>query len=230
MENIPADLIVYAVVAVVLVFWLRNVLGTRHGAERQRPNPFSAPPANAAPYAPPAVTKTLDSKPATSMDAALVQIALIDRSFDTMRFLENAKDAFAIVVTSFADGDRATLKDLLSASVFKSFESAIDARDKAGHKAMTEVLSVREANIIDAKLEGNNAFITIRFKADESYALTDADGKTIAGNPDRVVTMTDVWTFTRDLKSSDPRWFVSETRDDVKEEDGMTLPEAGITV
>ena len=42
--------------------------------------------------------------------------------------------------------------------------------------------------------------------------------------------MTDVWTFTRDVKSSDPRWLVSETRDDVKEADGLTLPEAGISV
>lgn len=231
MENIPADIIIYAVIAGILVFWLRNILGTRHGAERQRPNPFSTPPANSAPYAPsPAVKASTDNKPASNMDAALVQIALIDRSFDPMRFIDNAKDAFAIVVTSFADGDRGTLKDLLAPEVFKSFEGALDAREKAGQKAITEVLSVREADIIDAKLQGNQAFVTLRFKADETYALSDADGKTIAGNPDRVVTMTDVWTFTRDLKSTDPRWFVSETRDDVKEDDGMTLPEAGITV
>ncbi|AGH99193.1 Tim44/TimA family putative adaptor protein [Micavibrio aeruginosavorus] len=36
-----ADLLLYALIAAGLVFWLRNVLGTRHGDERQRPNPFA---------------------------------------------------------------------------------------------------------------------------------------------------------------------------------------------
>lgn len=232
MDSIPTDVIIYAVIAAGLLIWLRNVLGTRHGAERQRPNPFTLPPEGAKPSdlptpgAVPATVKTI----ATPLDAAIVQISLADRTFDTARFLENAKDAFAIVVGAFADGDKATLKDLLTPDVYKSFEGAITAREAAGQKALTEVLSVREATIIEAKLEGRKAFITLRFKADETYALSDASGKTIAGNADRVVTMTDIWTFTRDVKSSDPRWFVSETRDDVKEDGGMTLPDAGISV
>jgi predicted lipid-binding transport protein (Tim44 family) len=164
------------------------------------------------------------------VEAGLVQISLADRNFDTARFIENAKDAFAIIVGAFADGDKATLKDLLSPTVFKSFEAALDARTAAGKKVVTEVHSVRDANIIEAGLFGSKATITIRFKADETYVETDASGKTIAGHPDRIVTMTDVWVFTRDTKSSDPRWFVAETRDDVKETDGMTLPEAGISV
>lgn len=231
MGNIPTDIIVYAVIAGVLLIWLRNVLGTRHGAERQRPNPFTLPPAGAplSAAAPQANIPTV--RGATSdVDAGMVQISLSDRNFDAARFLDNAKEAFAIVTAAFADGDRATLKDLLSDNVYKSFDAGITAREKAGQKAMIEVLSVRDAAIIGAKLDKRAAAITIRFKADETYALTDASGKTIAGHPDRVVTMTDVWTFTRDIKSTDPRWLVSETRDDVKEENGMTLPEAGISV
>lgn len=232
MENIPADVIIYAIIAAGLLIWLRNVLGTRHGAERQRPNPFTLPPEGAkgaAPQtaaAPAAVLKTGSG----AVDAALVQISIADRGFDSARFIENAKDAFAIVVTAFADADKTTLRDLLADDVYQSFASAIDAREKAGQKALTEVLSVRDAQIIGARLERSTAYVTIRFKADETYALSDKDGKVVAGNPDRVVTMTDVWTFTRDVKSSDPRWFVCETRDDVKEDGGMTLPDTGITV
>ena len=39
----PADLIVYALVAAGLVFWLRSILGTRHGDEQERPNPYVQP-------------------------------------------------------------------------------------------------------------------------------------------------------------------------------------------
>jgi len=233
MENIPTDVIIYAIIAAGLMLWLRNVLGTRHGAERQRPNPFAAsandPKAtdpNAMTAKPVQAIKTASS----DADAGMVQIAIADRTFDPSRFVDNAKDAFAIVVTAFADGDKATLKDLLADEVYKSFEGAIDAREKAGQKALTEVLSVREASIIEARLDGSKASVTLRFVADETYALSDKDGTTIAGNPDRIVTMTDIWTFTRDVKSQDPRWFVAETRDDVKEEGGMTVPDAGISV
>jgi len=231
MSGIPMDIIIYAVIAAGLLLWLRNVLGTRHGAERQRPNPFTvaseAKTAQAA-AASSAKSPVLQNLP-SSVDAAMVQIAVADRSFDPQVFIENAKDAFAIVVAAFADGDRATLKDLLAPQVYKSFESAIEAREKAGQKALTEVLAVREATVIEARLAGFKAFITLRIRADETYALTDTSGKTIAGHPERVVTMTDVWTFSRDVKSSDPRWFVTETRDDVKEDGGMTLPDAGVS-
>lgn len=229
--NIPTDIIIYAVIAGFLMVWLSRILGTRSGSERQRPNPFTVKPEAAAAGAP--AQNQAAARPAplanvpAAIDAALVQIALIDRGFDPARFLENAKDAFSIVVTAFADGDRATLKDLLAPDVYASFEAEIGRREKAGHKVMTEVHAVSDATVIAARVDGTRASVTLRIRADETYALSDATGKTLAGHPDRVVTMTDVWTFARDLKSSDPRWLVTETRDDVRETDGMTLPEAG---
>ena len=41
MGEIPADLFIYIIIAVVLVIWLRNTLGTRHGDEKTRPNPYA---------------------------------------------------------------------------------------------------------------------------------------------------------------------------------------------
>lgn len=40
----PADILLYGLIAAGLVFWLRNILGTRHGDERSRPNPFTGNP------------------------------------------------------------------------------------------------------------------------------------------------------------------------------------------
>lgn len=226
--NIPTDIIIYAAVAVALVVWLMRILGTRSGSERQRPNPFTLPvpqegaPVEMAPVKTPQPLRNIT----TDVEAGLVQISLADRNFEPSRFIENAKDAFAIVVTAFADGDRETLRDLLSPDVFRSFDAALDAREKAGKKVVTEVHGVNSADILEAGLTGSAARITVRFKADETYVETDAAGKTVAGHPDKIVTMTDVWVFSRDVKSADPRWFVVETRDDVKEDGGMTLPEA----
>lgn len=228
-NTIPMDIIIYAAIAVVLVVWLGRILGTRHGSERQRQNPFTLPTPQPEGKTPENITASKPVLPqniTTDIEAGLVQISLADRSFDPARFVENAKDAFAIVVGAFADGDRATLKDLLSPSVFRSFEGAIEAREQAGKKVMTEVHGVSSADVIAARLEGSKAYVTLRFKADETYVESDASGKVVAGHPDKIVTMTDVWVFSRDVKSSDPRWFVVETRDDIKETEGMTLPDA----
>ena len=221
--GIPLDILVYALIAGALVIVLRNVLGTRHGAERQRPNPFAGQTGTERPAT--AIPAKIDGVP-ENVDAGLVQISIADRNFDARQFIDNAKEAFALVVTSFAEGDKATLDDLLAPDVYKSFEGEIDRRIAAGQKAITEVHSIRKADIISASLQKTRAYITIRFVASETYVLTDSSGKTIAGHPDRVIDMTDVWVFSRDVKSRDPRWFVVETRDDVKEENGMTLPEA----
>lgn len=234
--GIPTDIIIYAVIAAVLVVWLARVLGTKNGSERERPNPFAQNPAGT-PVQQDGVNNValpLPQKPAAlknvtpGIEAGLVQISLADRSFEPTRFIENAKEAFAIVVAAFADGDKATLQDLLAKDVYASFETAIEAREKAGKKVSAEVQSIRDASITEARLSGTKAIIAIRFKADETYVETDSTGKIIAGNPDKIVSMTDVWVFARETKSNDPRWLVIETRDDVKEDDGRKLPEAGI--
>lgn len=221
------------IVAAVMVFWLRNVIGTKHGEERERPNPFDEKnqPIEAKPVADISID-SLDLKSETSnssADSGLVQIALADRNFDVPTFKENASDAFSMIVTAFAEGDRDLLKDLCSDDVYRAFDDAIIEREKKGETVSTEIHAVRKADIVDAGIKRKkDAFVTIRFTADETYVIEDKDGKILAGHPDRVTEMTDKWTFSRNVKSSDPRWLLSKTEDDVIEEDGKTpLPDAG---
>jgi len=232
----PTDIIIYAIIAAVMVFWLKNVIGTRHGDERERANPFDEknnPKEEADTKSP---LNPIDMMPESNFksgnkdaDAGLVQIALADKSFDVAQFKENAEDAFSMIVTAFADADRDTLRDLCTDTVYKSFDLAIRDREKKGEKVSTEIHAIRKSDIVDAGVEQKrNAFVTIRFTADETYVIRDSHDNILAGHPDRVTEMTDKWTFSRDVKSSDPRWLLSKTEDDVVEEDGKTpLPDAG---
>jgi predicted lipid-binding transport protein (Tim44 family) len=234
----PTDILIYAIIAAVMVFWLKNVIGTRHGDERERPNPFDEK--NMADesksQAESNVTHLGSSVPTgeksntdTPADAGLVQIALADKSFDPTQFKDNAADAFSMIVMAFADGDRDTLRDLCNDVVYKAFDNAIRTREKAGETVATEIHAVRKTDIVAAGVESKrHAFVTLKFTADETYVISDKHGDIIAGHPERVTEMTDQWTFTRDVKSSDPRWLLSKTEDDVIEEDGKTpLPDAG---
>lgn len=227
-----ADLIIYAVVAAGLVFWLRSVLGTRHGGERDRPNPFD--PAvrdkaaeetrkaamgdeaiegdfseiSAAPILPGNVA--ISGEP---VEKTLSDIALQDKFFDLPKFAVASQDAFVMIVEAFAQKDRELLEDLLEPQVFKAFDAAIADRNSRSETMETQIHAVKRADIVDARIEGRMAYVTVHFIAEETCVIRDADGNIIFGNSDRVTEMNDVWTFSREMRSNDPRWMLHETRD-----------------
>ena len=230
----PTDIIIYAIVAAVMVFWLRNVIGTRHGEERERPNPFEKvddPKITDKQTVKKSIIDKMSkySEGGENLDAGLVQIALTDKNFDANDFKENASDAFTYIVTAFAVGDVDTLNDLCTDEVYKTFAADIAARKKRKETIENQIHAVRKIDITNVIVrQKRHADITIRFTADETYVIRDAKGEITAGHPDRVTEMVDKWTFTRDLKSTDPRWLLSKVEDDVIEADGKTpIPDAG---
>lgn len=241
-----ATLILYALVAAGLVFWLRSILGTRHGDERERPNPFTTPvqdkqakPATVDPVIkndvvtlPLAEAKPVLPRNVTIADEdaerGLMDIARVDREFDFARFAQGAQDAFAMIVEAFAAGDRDTLKNLLEPPVFTAFNRAIAEREERGETMSTEIHAVRKLDIMAAQFDGRAAYVTIRFIADETCVIKDRDGKIMSGDPDRITEMNDIWTFSHLVKNKDPIWLLHETRDgDVKEDQKTPVPDAG---
>lgn len=223
----PMDILLYAGVTVLLLVALFRVLGTKHGAERERPNPFAAstpidtPIDGTATAAEPELRAKIEPLLGSNgaglpraVDAALVQIAIADHAFDARRFVEQAKDAFLLVVDAFAKGERETLKDLLSPSVYVHFDAEITAREQADESLLTEIQAIRTAEIIDAKMAGTVANVSVRFKVSEIYAIRTPSGAVRVGNEIRPVELTDIWTFSRDTAGRDPRWFLSATRPD----------------
>ena len=49
-------------------------------------------------------------------------------NFDHKQFLDGAKKAFEIIITAFNNGDKKTLKNLVSKDVYDAFEKAIDQK------------------------------------------------------------------------------------------------------
>ena len=234
-------LILYALVAAGLVFWLRSLLGTRSGDERERPNPFTAPPPETKVAAAAQIDDGVTSLPlaedrpalprnvsiaSDSVENVLLDLARQDSDFDLARFSMGAQDAFALIVESFASGDRDTLKNLLEPQVYDAFNQALVAREDRGETMNTEIHAVRKAEILDAKIDGRVAHVTIRFIADETCVIRAKDGSIISGDPDRITEMNDIWTFSRMVRSRDPRWLLHETRDgDVSEDHKTPVPD-----
>lgn len=227
-----AELIVYALIAAGLIFWLRSILGTRSdddpllapkleltedgkvvglGGNAERNSDKIALIAELAEEANEKGNMSIENQQAQD---GLVDIVKADRDFDVYVFLQAAQDAFVFVVESFAEGDRETLEDLLSRDVFAAFDGAITQRENAGETMETEIQSIQKSEIVEARLEGKIAYVTVRFWADEVSVSKDEEGNIVHGHPDKSSQMRDVWTFSRDTKSRDPRWMVVETRED----------------
>ncbi|MCB1970433.1 MAG: Tim44 domain-containing protein [Geminicoccaceae bacterium] len=216
------DIIFFAMVAAFIALRLRSVLGRKTGNEQQRTgigsanNPSESAPANPADVPPPLpdITEEIISDMENeTLRNGLVQLRKVDPSFDLPGFLEGAKAAFAMILEAYARGDRDTLKPLLSADVYDSFDSVITQRDVEGQDMQFELVSVRKADVHEVNLvDGHMARVTVRFDTDQINALKDRDGNILEGDPTHVEELTDLWTFERDTSSTDPNWTLVETR------------------
>lgn len=225
-------LIVIAV-AVFVLFRLRSVLGTRTGnerppVERRKPaNDAAAADDSVVPLRPrPAATVDGDDEyRARKVEAEIEQFAkgnpelatgfrdvvAVDPTFTPKSFLEGAKQAYEMVVTAYASGDRTMLKTLLEKDVFDGFQRAIADREAAGQTVDFTFVGLPKVEISDAEYDKKNVLITVRFHAEVVSATRDKDGALVDGNADQVQTVADEWTFARNPKSRDPNWKVVTT-------------------
>jgi predicted lipid-binding transport protein (Tim44 family) len=214
------DIILFAMLAAFLVYRLGSVLGKRTGNEQQRPDipgagagPDEGQEANVISLA----DRSLDPEnelveAASPLDAAITQIKLADRSFDEEGFVTGARMAFEMVVESFAGGDTATLRNILSDDVYENFAAAIHDRVSKDQTHETTMVGFDVTEIIEAEVEGRNALVTVKYISDQVNVTRDAAGETIEGDPAAVTRITDIWTFARDVSSSSPNWVLIATR------------------
>ena len=138
--------------------------------------------------------------------AGINAIAQDDKSFDAKHFVTGARAAYEMIVTAYAEGDRRTLKNLLSRDVYEGFEAAIKEREGKGETAESRFVSIEKSDITAADLRAHTAQVTVRFVSQLVSVTRDRDGNVIDGSPEKVTDVTDVWTFARDVSSRDPNW------------------------
>jgi predicted lipid-binding transport protein (Tim44 family) len=116
-----------------------------------------------------------------------------------------------MVVDAFAKGDGKVLKSLLDGPVYENFASAIREREKVGHTLETTLVGIDEAEIVSAEVQGRNVIVTVKFVTGQVNATRDASDEIVDGDANKVVQVTDIWTFGRDTNSSDPNWVLIAT-------------------
>ncbi len=207
-------ILVLATVAGIILFRLYTVLGRRTGNERPPPERFER--VGGATEQPQAANRSVllpdrsAHAPAPQSDdpvaQGLLDIKLADRNFDSDHFLEGARKAYEMIVVAFAQGDRATLRPLLSDDVFHAFDEVIADREAKKEKVEFTFVGFKETKFTGANLNKSMADITVSFAAQFISATSDAEGQLIEGDPKAVRDVTDVWSFERNVRASDPNW------------------------
>ena len=229
-DSFDITTLIFIVLAVFVIWRLRSVLGQKTGNEQPPFDPLSRRDAPLRPGNAPAepdhnvvrlpgaaeARPTVEvapaerwkgiTEPGTPTAAALDGIVRLEPNFNPAEVLEGAKSAYEMIVTAFAQGDRKTLKDLLSREVYEGFERAITERERRGETVETTFVSIDKAELAGAELQGKNAQIVVRFLSKLISATRDASGAVVDGSPETVADVTDVWTFARSLGSRDPNW------------------------
>jgi predicted lipid-binding transport protein (Tim44 family) len=220
------DIIILAMAAGFIVLRLRSVLGRRTGHEptaesrdTQADDSFSRNPDNVVPLPVPSrrsrESVLLDIEPAyqgTPLEGGLVQIKMADATFSATTFLEGAAKAFEMIVAAYAKHDTGTLKPLLNAEVYARFAAAIQDREERGETMETELVVLKPPKLDGVEVRDNHAYVDVRFQSEQVNVVKDKDGAVIEGDHEHVDSVTDVWTFSRDLTTGDPNWALVATR------------------
>lgn len=209
--QLDPTLIIFAFLAIFVLWKLRSVLGERTGIEGQpegRVVPFPTPQAAQAPDE----ARWADfAERGSPVWAGLDEIARAQAGFAPRTFLDGASAAYELVVQAFSRGDEAALRSLASEEVFASFKGALDERKRRGETLETTFVGFNSVRIAEARVERQNALIAVRFDSQFVTVTRDASGAVIEGDPTQPSNIVDVWTFARRNDASAPNWTLVAT-------------------
>ena len=189
------DLILLAMFAGFIILRLRNILGRKTGHQRKSTNRY------------------FPSNIGTLKDIEANENIKNNNVDDEVKkqFLKGANIAYEKIITSFAKGDKKSLKILLGKNLYKDFSDVIDERNKQEHKYETTFIGIKSSKIEEFKKIENIYKVTVNFVSEIITSVKDKNNSIIKGNPDKIQTVNDVWKFSKNMWSQDPTWYLVET-------------------
>ena len=154
--------------------------------------------------------KTFAADPST--ESGLLAIVRADSTFDPEHFLKGSKQAYEMIVTAFAEGNRKMLKDLLSRDVMEGFAAAITDRERRSEVVDQSFVGISKADIVDAELKNGVATVTVKFESQLISANRDKAGEVTSGDPQKIKDVTDIWSFAREINARNPNWRLVATQ------------------
>ena len=198
------DILIFAILAVFLIFRLRSVLGRRDGFDE---NPQER--ANKAAFQ---EQETVAEDHHLSSGEGVEAIVNADPYFSQQSFLQGAENAYQMILEKFASGDMDQLKPLLGYDMAASFSEAIHDRRKAGEELSITLVELSRVDLLRAWVSEGVASIVVEYHSTQIRVLRDETGAILDGESEEPETFVDQWTFERDVSTDNPNWLLTETQ------------------
>jgi len=189
------DVILLAMFAGFIILRLRNILGRKTGHQGK---PASR-------YFPRGVATLKDIEKNEAIKSGNVDEEV------KKSFLKGANIAYEQIITSFAKGDKNSLKGLLGKEMFKDFSKVIDDRKEKKLNYETTFIGIKSSKVLEFKKIENIYKVSVNFVSEIVTCVKDKNNKIIEGNPDTIKTVNDIWNFSKNMWSQDPTWYLVET-------------------
>ena len=202
------DILIFAVIAVFLIFRLRSILGNRDGFEKPQNTVKTESPADN-------IINFRGKKPVansvTLNGSGLKELRRLDSSFNDEEFIAGAKVAFPLILGAFSEGDLGSLRRYVGFDLYEEFSNAIHQRNAAGEHLKIDVENVNDIQLLDAEISDGIATVNVKYDSIQSRILTDASNNIIGDDSISNEQIEDIWIFERDIRSADPNWKLVET-------------------
>ena len=189
------DIILLAMFAGFIILRLRNILGRRTGHQGKPKNRYFSTEVG--------VLKDLENNEA-------IRTGNVDEEIKK-QFLKGADIAYEQIITSFAKGDKKSLKGLLGKELYDDFSHVIDERNEKNLKYETTFIGIKSSKILEFKKIENIYKVTVKFVSEIITCVRDKNNQIVEGNPDTIKTANDVWKFSKNMWSQDPTWYLTNT-------------------
>ena len=206
------DIIFLLVLVVVIFSKLKSVLGT--GAEDARvivvpKEQFERVFKEIKKNSTDSVLKNVEAKNLSKLDRELIKIP----NFNKDAFIKGSQRAFEMILNAFSNGDIKTLSLLVNKELIKKFEDVINNRKEKGLVAETDLIGFVETEIESVSFVGDDLVnIVVKFVSEQVNLLKNSDGEVVEGDENYVQTISDVWTFEKNLKSNVNNWLLCSTK------------------
>jgi predicted lipid-binding transport protein (Tim44 family) len=127
--------------------------------------------------------------------------------------VSGARSAYEWILMSFEKNEMDDIRALLSEEVAEAFDSVVEQRVAQGLTVEAEFIGVREMKLVDAdyNLKTDTAEIAVSFIGEMTSVVKNASGEIVEGDTKQIKRQKDTWTFSKDIKSSDPNWLLVAT-------------------
>ena len=200
------DIIIFAIIAIFLVYRLKSILGQNSDGNEQnskidiQKKDFS----NVVKIG----NKKLNNK---DLETYKDEISLIDPTFNENEFLKGAQNFFEMVIACFVKGDLKDLLNFIDGKLIKNFQSVIDERLEEQESLKIDIVKINSIQIKDVKKLKNFLRLSVLFETEQIKVLKDKKGKIIDGDQNNSILVKDLWTFEKKIQSKDLNWKLVET-------------------